>query len=181
MRFLCCRRVGTRFAPAHVATRQRSGRVSVHVWGWVDGHGRGTLHRIDGRFNADGYQRLLREEFLPAVRVMRATPVLMMQDNSPIHTARSTREFFEQQEDINLLPWVARGPDMNPIENVWGLMTTELTPRLRDRRITADELWQEIRQCWMRVVTPGYCRRLAESVPNRMREVVDAGGHWGGY
>ena len=173
--------MGTRFAPEHVARRQRSGRVSVHVWGWIDGHGRGTLHRIGGRFTAAAYQQLLRDEFLPSLRRMRATPVLMMQDNSRVHTARSTARFFADEADIDLLPWVARGPDMNPIENVWGYMTSELTPRLRDRRITADQLWEEIQQCWARIVTPRYCRRLAESVPSRMREVVDNGGHWAGY
>ena len=65
---------------------------------------------------------------------------------------------------------------MNPIENVWGFLMSELTPRLGDRRVTADELWRETEQCWERVVTPACCRRLAESVPPRMREVVDNGG-----
>ena len=173
--------MGTRFAPENVARRQRSGHVSVHVWGWIDSLGRGTLHRIIGRFNSEKYVRLLRDHFLPAFREMRATPALLMQDNSPIHTAGNTMDFLEGEDDIALLPWVARGPDMNPIENVWGLMTCELTPRLRDRRVTADQLWEEVQQCWHRVVTPQYCRRLAESVPSRMREVVENGGHWAGY
>ena len=176
-----CRRVGTRFAPEHVARRQRSGRVSVHVWGWLDGHGRGTLHRIGGRFNSAAYKALLEDGFLPAVRQMRQTPVTMMQDNSPIHTSRVMQRFFAEEADITLLPWAARAPDMNPIENALGYMTGELTPRLRDRRVTADELWDEIQRCWERIVTPAYCRRLAESVPRRLTEVVDAGGHWAGY
>ena len=175
------RRVGERFRPENVARRQRSGRVSVHVWGWIDGNGRGTLHRIGGRFNAAAYLTLIRDSFLPAIRHMRDPPILMMQDNSPVHTARIVREFFAAEADVTLLPWVARGPDMNPIENVWGFLTSELTPRLRDRRVTAEELWLEIQQCWERVVTPAYCRRLAESVPRRMREVVDNGGQWSGY
>ena len=40
-RQIVCRRVGERFTPENVARRQRSGRVSVHVWGWIDGNGRG--------------------------------------------------------------------------------------------------------------------------------------------
>ena len=176
-----CRRVGTRFAPEHVARLQRSGRVSVHVWGWLDGHGRGTLHRIGGRFNSAAYQELLEDGFLPAVRQMRHTPVLRMQDNSPIHTSRAMQRFFAEEAYITLPLWAARAPDMNPIENIWGYMTTELTPRLRDRRVTADELCDEVQRCWERIMTPAYCRRLAESVHRRMTEVVAAGGQWAGY
>ena len=171
MSLFCFRQVGTRFSPENVARRQRSGRVSVHVWGWIDGHGKGTLHRIGGRFTAAAYLQLIRDEFLPAIRQTRATPVRMMQDNSPVHTAHLMRRFFQDEEDIVLVPWVARGPDMNPIENVWGYMTSELTPRLRDRRITADELWEEIRQCWERIVTPAYC-----PPPGRLGSKPDAGG-----
>ena len=49
-------------------------------------------------------------------------------------------QIFFAEDDI-LLPWAPRTPDMNPIDNVWGHMTSELTPRLRDRYVTADELW----------------------------------------
>ena len=181
MSFLFHRKPGTRYHPDHVARRQISGRVTVHVWGWVDGHGRGTLHRLPPRFTSRDYLRLLQEEFVPAVQRLRQMPVLFQQDFSPIHQARIVRQWLQEERDLQQVPWVARAPDINIIENVWGRMTNHLTPHLRDQRISADELWHHVQEAWQEVVTDAYCRTLADSIPSRLRAVVEAGGQWSGY
>ena len=171
---------GTRYQPQHVAHRQVSGRVTVHCWGWMDGQGRGSLHRLGHRFNQDGYIALLQEHFLPEVRRTRAPPYLLQQDLSPVHTARRVRAMLEAEEDVQLVPWMPRGADVSPIENMWGRMVDILTPRLRDRRTTADELWQAVQDAWAQL-SDDYCRRLADSVPRRLRAVVESEGGWTGY
>ena len=40
-----------------------------------------------------------------------------VQDNALPHTARDTVAFLEQQ-DVEVMDWPARSPDMNPIEHV---------------------------------------------------------------
>ena len=45
-----------------------------------------------------------------------------VQDNAPPHTARDTAAFLDQQ-DVEVMDWPARSPDMNPIEHVWDLMS----------------------------------------------------------
>ena len=45
-----------------------------------------------------------------------------VQDNAPPHTARGTAAFLDQQ-DVEVMDWPARGPDMNPIEHVWDQMS----------------------------------------------------------
>ena len=171
---------GTRFHPQHVAQRQVSGRVTVHCWGWMDGQGRGSLYRLGPRLNADGYMDLLRERFLPEVRRLRQPPYRFQQDHSPVHTARRVREMLEAEEDIELVPWMPRGADVSPIENMWGRMVDELTPRLRERRTTADQLWDAAQDAWARL-SADYCRRLSESVPRRLRAVIESEGGWTGY
>ena len=146
----------------------------------MDGDGRGTLHRLPPRFNSRNYLQLLQEEFLPAIRRLRQTPVLFQQDFSPVHQARIVREWLEEVEELELVPWVARAPDLSPIENLWGHMTNHLTPYLRDRRITADQLWELVQEAWA-AIGPEYCRTLADSVPSRLRETLTAGGQWSGY
>ena len=39
------------------------------------------------------------------------------QDNAPCHTARSIKQYMEEKR-LNLMPWPARSPDLNPIENL---------------------------------------------------------------
>jgi transposase len=46
------------------------------------------------------------------------------QHNCPIHTARIT-SYWMEQEGIRVLPWPSRSPDLNPIENILGLMISK--------------------------------------------------------
>ena len=102
------RRDGTRFHPQHVAQRQVSGRVTVHCWGWMDGQGRGSLHRLGPHFNQYGYIDLLQEHFLPEVRRTRQSPYRLQQDHSPVRMVRRVRVMLAAEEDLELVPATRR-------------------------------------------------------------------------
>ena len=176
---------GTRLHPLHVVLcrDQEPGPLctsTTHHWGWMGGQGRGSVYRLGHRFDQDGYIALIQGQFLPGVRRTRAPQYLPQQDLSPVHTARRVRAMLEAEEDVQLVPWMPRGADVSPIENMWGRMVDILTPRLRDRRTTADELWQAVQDAWAQL-SDDYCRRLADSVPRRLRAVVESEGGWTGY
>ena len=96
-----------------------------------------------------------------------------VQDNAPPLTARDTVRFLEQQ-DVEVMDWPARSPDMNPIEHVWDQMGIWI----RDMAFppsTVAELQQVVRQAWD-AVGPQRVRRLVESMPRRVRAVLAARG-----
>ena len=47
------------------------------------------------------------------------------QDNAPCHKSK-TVNFFFSDNGIEFLPWLARSPDLNPIENVWAVLKKEV-------------------------------------------------------
>lgn len=63
---------------------------------------------------------MLHDNLLPFITLTEDDKVIFQQDNAPIHTAVSTKKWF-QDFGIELLPWPALTPDLNPIENLWGI------------------------------------------------------------
>ena len=50
---------------------------------------------------------------------------VFQQDNAPCHKAKSVTAWFKANQ-VNVLSWPARSPDLNPIENVWSWINRKL-------------------------------------------------------
>ena len=97
-----------------------------------------------------------------------------MQDGAPAHTAHFIRDWFVERE-IEVLPWCARSPGLNPIENIWSWMDM----RLSKSHLTAiEDLKTAVQALWLEVPRE-MCMRLIESMPKRVRACFKAkGGHF---
>uniref|UniRef100_A0A670JVK6 Ig-like domain-containing protein n=1 Tax=Podarcis muralis TaxID=64176 RepID=A0A670JVK6_PODMU len=78
----------------------------------------------------------------------------------------------ELQGKITVLDWPANSPDLNPIENLWGIAKR----KMRAIRLSnAEELKAAIEAFWSSI-TPQQCHRLRASMPRRIEAVIDAKG-----
>jgi hypothetical protein len=79
----------------YVSTSTRSGRVSVHCWGWISHKAAGILHRIEEHLEGLQYNHILKHEMVPPVRVLYPNGVIkFLQDHSSIHDSRVFQEWL---------------------------------------------------------------------------------------
>lgn len=155
----------------------RSGHVTSNVWDYMFIHG---VVRIEGRFTVEKYIYILQNLFLPSLQRSNfpfpPRPVLFVQDRCPIHTTRIVTQWFNQQENLQLLEWPSKGCDCNPIEHLWANMVNCWEP---NRERTAEQLMEHTRDQWeLFRGRQQLIRTLVTSMPDRLRGVIEKNGGW---
>ncbi|GBL77601.1 hypothetical protein AVEN_152851-1 [Araneus ventricosus] len=102
------------------------------------------------------------------------TDAIFMDDNAHPHRGRLVRSYLES-ETIPQMPWPARSPDLNPIENVWDM----LGRRIAGRNVppgTLHELQQALLQEWALLPQQAINDTIA-SMPRRCQACISARGY----
>ena len=88
------------------------------VWGGIMGNRETDLVVVQSNINAQRYVAdVLNVHALPFIR-QHSPGVTLMQDNARPHEASVTTQFL-QQNNVNVMPWSAVSPDLNPIDHIW--------------------------------------------------------------
>lgn len=166
----------TRYDEKYTFDPQISGRFSVNVWAWMSLNGLGVCWNSGGHLNSIKYIEILDNIMLPSViEVFPENNFIFQQDNCSIHTAHRVRQWF-LNKNIELIPWPSKSPDLNPIENVWGLMVKHIR-KLNNHPNNAQELEGIIEDAWENSSQEvDLARNLILSMPARLQAVLDANG-----
>lgn len=79
------------------------------------------------------------------------------------------------ENDIHLLPWPSRSPDLNPIENIWAYITNKIRS-VDFRPASVEELQQAIENAWESLAEDYDMRNLILSMRRRLQLVLEANG-----
>lgn len=131
-----------RYLPDYSQNIFCSGQCAVNVWGAISKEGLGPLVRIEGSFTPEEYCNMITHHLLPFLLdgPFPDGDFQFQQDRSPVHTACKVAALLDHYV-VRQLNWPPKGADLNPIENVWGLLKQLSTHR--DVPTTADSLWMQ--------------------------------------
>lgn len=150
------------------------GGGSVMVWAAFGSGGKTDIVFMNGRQDSRKYQEVLEKHLLPTAPQICGQNWRFQQDNAPIHTSRSTKAWFEAK-NVSVLDWPARSPDLNPVENLWGVLARKVYKGCRQFSNVAD-LKQSIQQCWAEIDN-SLLERLIASMPHRVFHVINKNGN----
>ncbi len=145
---------------------------SVIIWAAMSSAGVGPLCFLKSTVNAAIYQEILEHFMLPSAdKLYGDADFIFQQDLAPAHTAKGTKSWFNDH-GVTVLDWPANSPDLNPIENLWGIVKR----KMRDTRPNkADELKATVKETWVSI-PPQQCHKLITSMPRRIEAVIKAKG-----
>ncbi|KAK3559203.1 hypothetical protein QTP86_005199 [Hemibagrus guttatus] len=123
--------------------------------------GVGPLCFLKTKVTAPVYQEILEHFMLPSAdQLFEDADFIFQQDLAPAHTAKSTKSWLNDH-GVGVLDWPANSPDLNPIENLWGIVKRKMRNK---RPKNADELKATVKETWASI-PPQQCHKLITSMP----------------
>lgn len=152
--------------------RVQGGR-SIMTWGAFCANGQTELKIICGRLNSKRYQELVESTLIPFGPVFAGDNWQFQQDNAPVHVSKSTKAWFDSK-NVRVIKWPALSPDLNPIENIWGVMARMVYSNGRQYD-SIETLTIAVRDAWEEV-TSEYRHSLVDGMGRRCVEVLKRNG-----
>lgn len=156
-----------------IFAKRNFGGGSLMVWGAFCYNGVLPLVKISTRMNSADYQEVLSEGLLPFAGNLAGENYIFQQDNASIHASSSTLAYLKEH-GINVMKWPARSPDLNPIENIWGILARKVYKNQRQFH-SIDTLWTVIQEEWYSL-DPEMIQKLVETMKERIFEVISLNG-----
>ncbi len=142
------------------------------IWAAMSSAGFGPLCFLKSTVNAAIYQEILEHFVFPSADQLYGDADFIFQLNlAAAHTDKGTKGWFNAH-GVTVLDWPANSPDLNPIENLWGIVKRKMRYA---RPNNADDLNTAIKAT-RASITPEQCHRLIASTPRRIDAVIHAKG-----
>ena len=138
--------------------------VKVNVWASFCAGGQGYCHIFNEKLDKHLYKRILSDNLLPsaALHFNFAPPALeqwyFLQDNDPKHTSGVVTKWLHEH-GVSTIDFPPYSPDLNPIENLWGVMARAVEQHACD---TMEELQDVVAAEWDKVNADYMCTRSAQ-------------------
>jgi hypothetical protein len=147
------------------------GGGSVMFWSCFSWYGIGPLVVVENTMNSDDYINIIANNLIPWVRGH--PDIIFQQDGAPCHTSSYSTWWF-LTHNVSILDWVAQSPDLNPIENLWGIIDNQIRKK-KPAPESKEELIKVIREEWEKISLE-MLHDLILSLPRRIDAIIKAKG-----
>ena len=154
-------------------SKRVQGGGSVMIWIGFSYQVKTPAVFIHETMNSEFYVKVLRKNLLPLGRSIMNENFIFQQDNAPCHRAKNTIEWFEKV-GIDVLEWPARSPDLNPVENLFGMLALAVYGSGKQYSST-NELKISIERAWS-MIPESALKNLIDSMQKRMLAVLKSSG-----
>ena len=155
--------------------KMQKGGGGIMAWGVFSGSGKKNIAITNRSFDSSVYIDILDQYLLQLIPTgkKRRSEVYFQQDNASLHTSVLTKDFI-QRHKISTLEWPSLSPDLNPIENVWGILAN-MTYGGNKQYSSKQELEVAIKENWERIPSETMLK-LSQTFPRRLLAVVENKG-----
>ena len=138
-------------------------------WGTFSFDGIGTIKEVSGYMNSNIYISILKDHLKEDMKYLNCK--VFQDDSAPCHRSKKVKT-WEIENGIEVLDWPGNSPDINPIENLWGI----LKRKLKDKIITnKKDLITIVYQEWKKL-SKEYMENLIYSMPKRITDIINNKG-----
>lgn len=156
-----------------IISRRFGGGRSIMVWVAFCNNEKLPIVVLQGKINSQKYQENLEKHLKPFIERKNAKELIFQHDNAPSHASKSTNNWLKQH-NIQTLDWPSNSPDLNPVENVWGLISREIYKNGTQYNNTS-ELEKAVTAAWANLKTD-FLSNLTATMKDRVFQLIASQG-----
>ncbi|GBN98647.1 Transposable element Tc3 transposase [Araneus ventricosus] len=113
------------------------------------------------------------DNLLPEAPLITSGDYLFEKEDASVHVSQSSKSWFDTNF-VKLLDWPARSRDLNPMENLWGILAHEVYKNGIQCQ-NKQELMFSIEKAWIKI-SKNALKELSNSVTSRLIKVIEKKG-----